>query len=382
MRRQDFSLLKRGSFYYFYYYDAEGKRWRRSTGERSPVAAERAARKFLGQGTLEDFASGFFAEDSEWVKAKRDAGKSLSPRYLQEKTYHLTAHIFPVFGSWNVNAISAPDIRRWILSLPKSTQTRKHILQTFRDVMQEAVFLGRIDRNPAEEAGNITARHEQREVYSAAELQMLFPVDDEQLIDVWGSLQYATLFLLLATTGLRNSEARELLWSDVDLHSGLLVVRGTKTQTSRRPALITERAGRVLARHQRSFSRPEAFVFPGAKAGSPITRRSVSQRLRKVLQEQREKALSGDPDSPLFARRLDVHSFRHTFVTRMEEKLPQKHLMILSGHSTAKMLDHYTHRELLEVGASLRHHTSLVESSVFSADSSIGDGSSARSRAG
>jgi integrase/recombinase XerC len=80
---------------------------------------------------------------------------------------------------------------------------------------------------------------------------------------------YETLFGLIASTGLRLSEAVHLLDADVDLMLGLLTVRQTKFNKSRQLPLHPSTTAALLRyrqlRHQYVQERPEAPFFVGTR---------------------------------------------------------------------------------------------------------------------
>ena len=146
---------------------------------------------------------------------------------------------------------------------------------------------------------------------------------------------YGTFFALLASTGLRLSEAIRLRFQDIT--SDGLVIRCTKFRKSRLvPLHETTQAGleRYLPR-RRSFAPFDDHVF-------------VSLRRRPLLVADAETAfhtaiekigLRREPGHP----RPTIHSLRHTFTVRALETCPDgrdqltKHMLALStylGHST------------------------------------------------
>jgi integrase len=123
---------------------------------------------------------------------------------------------------------------------------------------------------------------------------------------------YATLFGLLACTGLRLSEALHLDRSDVDWRRGLLTVRQTKFRKSRLVPLhpSTTRALRDYAdRRDRSRPVPRTDAFFVTVRGSRVghsTAEGVFLQLRKRLAWA---PASGD-------RAPRIHDLRHAFACR------------------------------------------------------------------
>lgn len=121
---------------------------------------------------------------------------------------------------------------------------------------------------------------------------------------------YATLFGLLAATGLRVSEARRLTQADVDLDDAVLHIRATKFRKSRlvplHPTATLALRSYALRRARVAQPSPTAAFFVGAR-GMPLlytTIRAVFLSLRRALGWEQL-----DP-------RPRIHDLRHTFACR------------------------------------------------------------------
>lgn len=125
---------------------------------------------------------------------------------------------------------------------------------------------------------------------------------------------YETLFGLLAATGLRVSEAVHLINADVDLKSGMLVIRQTKFAKSRQVPLdqSTVKALRRYCR-QRNLSVAVTDETPffvntrGRHLGCALGLRQV-RRVFKSLREELGWSNRGAHDSPR------IHDLRHSFI--------------------------------------------------------------------
>ncbi len=154
----------------------------------------------------------------------------------------------------------------------------------------------------------------------------------------------ATIFGLIASTGLRISEATGLTRSDVDLKRGLLLVRHAKFDKSRWVPLhhTTTRALRGYAQQRDCdplTAKTEAFfVFD---YGRPATTRSLGYAFKQLRQRLKWRARGGHPHPR-------IHDLRHSFVChRLEQWYKQgldidRNILALStylGH--AKVTDTY-----------------------------------------
>ncbi len=134
-----------------------------------------------------------------------------------------------------------------------------------------------------------------------------------------GSLRpatYETLFGLMASCGLRVSEAIRLRDADVDLKGGLLTVRQTKFAKSRQlplhPSTIEAlaRYRRVRARHVPTTAATPFFIGSrGRRLGLPLGERQA-HRVFNGLRDRLGWVNRGAHEAPR------LHDLRHTFAVR------------------------------------------------------------------
>ena len=130
------------------------------------------------------------------------------------------------------------------------------------------------------------------------------------------AVTYETLFGLLASTGLRVSEAIRLLDADVDLTHGMLTVRQTKFNKSRQlplhPSTTAALLGYRTLRHQQVQEHADLPFFVGTRGkrlGKRLSYRQVN-RVFALLRKQLGWINRGAHDAPR------VHDLRHTFAVR------------------------------------------------------------------
>jgi integrase len=128
---------------------------------------------------------------------------------------------------------------------------------------------------------------------------------------------YQTLFGLLAATGLRLSEALNLLEADVDLRSGLLTVRQTKFAKSRQvpmhPSTVEALRAYRRRRDRQVASNQETPFFVGTRArrqGCALSLRQVD-RLFRSLCAQLKWVNRGAHHAPR------IHDLRHNADNRI-----------------------------------------------------------------
>lgn len=127
---------------------------------------------------------------------------------------------------------------------------------------------------------------------------------------------YETLFGLMASTGLRVSEALHLRDADVDLKRGLLAIRQTKFAKSRllpvHPTTVAALAKyrKVRARHvATAAAMPFLISSRGRRLGMPLGDRQA-HRVFNMLRDRLGWVNRGGHDAPR------LHDLRHTFAVR------------------------------------------------------------------
>ena len=136
--------------------------------------------------------------------------------------------------------------------------------------------------------------------------------------------------MVVLNLGLRQSEALDLRWDDVDLKAAELTVRGTKTEASRRvvpmPASVVEalrrhRAGLLAERVASRYWHDAELVFP-TSVGTRYDKRGITRWWHGLT----ERAGVG---------RRRFHASRHTAATLMlNAGVPLETVSKVLGHSS------------------------------------------------
>jgi integrase len=168
----------------------------------------------------------------EWMAARRT---SVGPSRWHNDGRYIEQHIRPRLGGAALTSIAAPhlnamyaDIRengriRGQGPLAPSTVLRAHVI--LHKAFADAVRWGYLDHNPADAADppsqrvTDSARRGAIRIWTAEQVKRFETVIAEQ------SGQLYALWLLVALTGLRRSEALGLRWMDVDLPRARVSVR-------------------------------------------------------------------------------------------------------------------------------------------------------------
>lgn len=133
------------------------------------------------------------------------------------------------------------------------------------------------------------------------------------------------IMLLLATTGMRNRELRELELDDIRWRNGELLLRHTKGRHDRVAPLLPE-TGEALAKYVLHARPPTAERRVFLSCVPPVRSFPHSSSISRIVRFRLERA-------GLHAQRCGAHLLRHSLATRLVEKRrPIKEIADLLGH--------------------------------------------------
>ncbi|MBK5218939.1 MAG: tyrosine-type recombinase/integrase [Thermoleophilia bacterium] len=260
-----------------------------------------------------------------------------------ERQEGMLAHVLPFFGDWRVDEIdieavdayrahkvAESEARRRALERgrpgrdrngrairPLSAYSINNTIRFLRWVLAIALEYELVTRNAAAGRRRLLKEGQRRPVHldTAAQIEALLdaaaeldrepklPRDDRQVI-------VATLVL----AGPRSLELGHLLWRDIDLANGRILIGRSKTQAGLREITILPILRDILAAHKARASGidPDDLVFPTARG-----RRRNSDNLRGLLHQVFERAdvLLGRRGHVPLPKGLGAHKLRHTFAS-------------------------------------------------------------------
>jgi integrase len=236
------------------------------------------------------------------------------PSTLGDYRSILRAHAVPFFGERPLERIDADQLRRYIGAKKRdglATKTITNQLIFMHGLFAYAVKRGWLATNPF--AGVDRPRAPEVD----ADIRYLELEEVEALLravadDYFGPTE-RVLYLIAATTGLRQGELIALRWQDVDWQASRVRVRrnytrqsfGTpKSRRSSRSVPMTDRVAGELERHFQgsAFQADDDLVFCHPHAGRPLDASKLRKRFKQAL------ARAG-------LRSVRFHDLRHTFGT-------------------------------------------------------------------
>jgi integrase len=321
------------------------------------------ARTTMGVPALES-KTRFSAFAEEWLQELDLAGSTLMGYRKIVRT-----HLEPFFGNRVMSEIQPSEVRHLYsklrssgrkdskafgAALSETTVSKIHLV--LAAILESAKDLGLIFNNPAKHR-TVKAPKQGRRTRSVTASEEILTKDQLNDLLAWIDSDEDDLYsmwLLIAMTGMRRSEAVALKWSDLNLATATLAIRraadvsvsravkSTKTYTSR-SVMIDPKTLEVLTRYKdlreilgAEFVANDAFIFATLNNELRIPNDVTARWSRLVL-----KAQGDNPDLPS----ITLKGLRHTHATLLLQsginpKIVQERL----GHSDiSTTLNIYTH---------------------------------------
>jgi len=362
-KRREYTLFKKKDkkVWYVYYYDKNGKRVSKSTGQTVKYKAEEYAQELVGllknprkDVTFREYAQPFFLWDScPHIRRLLDERKSITRRHARNQRIWLEKYILPdEIANKPLSKITRADIidfrSRLLRKIPDKVNTVNKVMSVLKIIFREAVIREEIERDPTYGLGTIKHVPNEPGIFTLAELDKLFPPES---LGPWKELLDYTCFLLAATTGMRRGEILALRWKDVDFNNG--VIRITTAWKDRAevglPKWNKVRVTPILLFRKRALSRlkelklqssrsePDNLVFcytDGTRLGNTWWGKRFMRAMEKAGIDYR-------------SRNLHPHSFRHSLNTILRDagKDPAKVRAVL-GWRQERTQDGYTHFDI------------------------------------
>jgi integrase len=337
-----------------------GKRRQRSKGgfrtKREAQAALSEALAAYRAGTLVEasrLTHGVFLD--EWLPTM--AG-NLEPNTHEVYGHYARAYIKPRLGHVRLQQLTATNLRALYTELAATggrrgqglkPKTVKNVHTLIHRALEDAVDQGLVTRNVA------ALRAARPPKLERVERGVWSPEDLRSFLKAMEADRLAALWLLLATTGLRRSEALGLPWQAIDLESGQLTIvqklvtiagkptirLGTKSPAGRRsialdPATVAtlkaHRERQLKERHERGEAWQNHGLVFTREDGTPLRPTQLTRMFGRLVRE------AGLPN-------LTLHGLRHTYATAsLQAGVPVKVVSQRLGHAnTAITSDLYQH---------------------------------------
>lgn len=251
-------------------------------------------------------------------------GDDLSPTTARRYRQILDQYVLPRWGTVRIADLDVSELSAWFRALHRSTGLQpasvRQVRAVFRRALSEAVQWGWIDTNPIDRAKGVPVPKKRKAADDPKVIIRLIEAAARKDPELAGWVTVA------ATTGMRRSEMAGLLWRDVDLEGGVLVVhraivqvgrvlhvKGTKTHQVRTLRLDDDtvavlRAQRQMAEQRAAVSMvelsAEALVWSSSIDGTePVTPDAMTQAWKRLC---RGEGVEG----------IRLHDLRHFMATQ------------------------------------------------------------------
>lgn len=160
---------------------------------------------------------------AEVIEIRANAG--LSKSHLDGLTKKL-GRFEKAFGEQSVAHIEKNQIEKWLHGLAKDFHPRtvNHHRTALVVAFNEAIESGYIDKNPALRVKTMKVVEAEIEVLTVDQLVDLLEKADQAI---------RPAFAIGAFAGIRDSEIKKLQWSDIDLETGTIHVRGVNAKSAK-----------------------------------------------------------------------------------------------------------------------------------------------------
>jgi integrase len=308
--------------------------------------------------TLREYSTDFFV----WGKCPHcekllAEGRQISKRHVRNQRLWLTKYVLkdPI-ADRALGEISRADVldfrARIKRKLATHLNTANKSLAVLKTICKEAFFREDLDRDPTAGVGNLKENRREPGIFTAGELQALFPAEG---LGPWKSLLDKTCFLLAADSGMRRGEILALRWCNVDLDAALVHVLeawkggeevGLPKWGRTRVAPLTDATVRALRELQEDSIRTHetdlVFCFlDGSRLGDTWWKKHFASAMEKVKIGEGENEKVG---IDVRARGIKPHSFRHTAATlRRDAGEDPAKIRAALGWTNARTQEGYEH---------------------------------------
>ena len=342
----------------------EGKKERRREAElkASEILSEIRFETNAADRPFIEYLEDFWKPDSPYVKECAVLKKKpLSAYYIHQNSVNVELHVksFSRLNKITLRNLTAGFIKDWMTWAADnnlSARTINSVLSTMRVAVNYAVEREELDRSPFRNVKEAADNPKEKGVLTFAERAKLI---DSKPADPFSRL--AVLLGLLC--GMRRGEVRGLKWGDFDnglinLTHNFVNVDGLKKPKRGKVRTVPylDVVGKALEEVRKATVRPfpNNYVFesidrPGQPMGETFFRNALRRELDAIgISSKGKKATEDCPAVPSEQKRrnLSFHSLRHTFITLGRlDGLTDLEIQAIGGHSTRRMMEHYTHAD-------------------------------------
>ncbi len=349
--------------YYYTCYDLFGKRHQYSTGKtKKREAIDYCILKFKNAELIpvknynfKQYIKNWFIYDKcPYIQGRLLRDFSYSKSNAEKNRRQLELHIIPYFENLKISEITSTHIETWLTLLKKKKQlsnlSLNHSLSILKVILNEAERLGDIQNNPTKSVRNLSAKSKEKGIITEEERDTLF--NEVKKDEIWNKQDLHYLLNLTASvTGMRLGELQALKMENVRsdhihvAHSWdrKFGIKGTKTGKNRDIPIKKDLYQKLLSFY-RSNCLKGFYIFSVDGGHQPVDHKAIYKWYGRAFDNI---GLTADVRKE---RNITFHSWRHYLNSQLRLKgVPDSVVMLLTGHSSVDMMEHYTHFGLKEL---------------------------------
>lgn len=207
-----------------------------------------------------------------------------NPKSAAQFMARLKAHAFPTIGRTRINAVTPADLNGVLAPLwTTKAATADKVRQALSTVMDWALGNG---HHESERVMTLAAKGLPRRGKGTTKNHAAMAAADVGgfLVDVWGSdnaLSVRAAMLFTVLTAKRSGEVRFARWPEFDLDAALWTIPADRTKSGREHIEPLSAQAVAVLRAMEAIRRPDGFVFPSAREGSPLSDMTLSQLMKR-----------------------------------------------------------------------------------------------------
>lgn len=292
---------------------------------RDPIEDRQGARRAEQRAKAEAAERTFRMAALLLVEGKRAGWRN--PKHGAQWIATLEAYAFPEVGSMPVADVDTAAVLRVLRPIwERVPETASRVRQRIEAVLDAAAVKGwRAGENPARWKGHLAGelpqpRKVKRPVHRPALPWERMGEFMAALAEREGIAAQALRFAIL--TAARSGEVRGARWSEIDVQTAVWTVPGSRMKAGRTHRVPLSPAALAVLDVVRPLARgPGDLVFPGGRAGKPLSDMSLSEVVRRMNE-------GGEPGAPprwrdAEGRAAVPHGFRASFRMWAGETRPE-----------------------------------------------------------
>jgi integrase len=208
-----------------------------------------------------------------------------NPKHGQQWLNTLTEYAFPHFGKKRVEAVTSADVLSALTPIWNTrNETARRVKQRIGTVLKWAIAQGLRTDNPADAISKALPRQDRSKIKHQKALPYGEVGKAISLVRASrASIAAKLAFEFIVLTATRSGETRFASWSEFDLEKAEWTIPASRMKAKRPHRVpLTPRCLEILKAAQLIREAESDLVFPGTKAGKPLSDATVGKLLKEI----------------------------------------------------------------------------------------------------